>query len=51
MYAADFSHADETAEPGHYKVGLASGVTADLTATARTGYGASPTRPASPPPC
>ena len=39
VYAADFSHADETAEPGHYKVGLASGVTADLTATARTGYG------------
>ncbi|MFF3874412.1 GH92 family glycosyl hydrolase [Streptomyces sp. NPDC001978] len=37
VYAADFSHADETAEPGHYKVGLASGVTADLTATARTG--------------
>ncbi|MEU6357380.1 GH92 family glycosyl hydrolase [Streptomyces sp. NPDC047072] len=37
VYAADFGHADETAEPGHYKVGLASGVTADLTATARTG--------------
>lgn len=37
VYASDFSHADETAEPGHYKVGLASGVTADLTATARTG--------------
>jgi predicted alpha-1,2-mannosidase len=37
VYAADFSHDDETAEPGHYKVGLASGVTADLTATARTG--------------
>ncbi|MFJ9151605.1 GH92 family glycosyl hydrolase [Streptomyces sp. NPDC102270] len=37
VYAADFSHADETAEPGHYKVGLASGVTADLAATARTG--------------
>ncbi|MCT9076008.1 GH92 family glycosyl hydrolase [Streptomyces fulvoviolaceus] len=37
VYAADFSHADETAEPGHYKVGLATGVTADLTATARTG--------------
>ncbi|MDN3021468.1 GH92 family glycosyl hydrolase [Streptomyces sp. S.PB5] len=37
VYAADFTHADETAEPGHYKVGLASGVTADLTATARTG--------------
>ncbi|MFF0596322.1 GH92 family glycosyl hydrolase [Streptomyces antibioticus] len=37
VYASDFSHADETAEPGHYKVVLASGVTADLTATARTG--------------
>ncbi|WP_432031460.1 GH92 family glycosyl hydrolase [Streptomyces antibioticus] len=37
VYASDFSHADETAEPGHYQVGLASGVTADLTATARTG--------------
>ncbi|WP_097269934.1 GH92 family glycosyl hydrolase [Streptomyces sp. TLI_55] len=37
VYAADFDHADETAEPGHYKVSLASGVTADLTATARTG--------------
>ncbi|MFJ8509048.1 GH92 family glycosyl hydrolase [Streptomyces avermitilis] len=39
VYAADFSHSDETAEPGHYKVGLSSGVTADLTATARTGSG------------
>lgn len=37
VYAADFRHADERAEPGHYKVALASGVTADLTATARTG--------------
>ncbi|MBY8843655.1 GH92 family glycosyl hydrolase [Streptomyces sp. SP2-10] len=37
VYASGFGHADETAEPGHYKVGLASGVTADLTATARTG--------------
>ncbi|MEU0783807.1 GH92 family glycosyl hydrolase [Streptomyces sp. NPDC006173] len=39
VYAADFTHADEQAEPGHYTVGLASGVTADLTATARTGSG------------
>lgn len=39
VYASDFQHTDETAEPGHYKVGLASGVTADLTATARTGSG------------
>ncbi|MFD9094834.1 GH92 family glycosyl hydrolase [Streptomyces collinus] len=37
VYASGFSHTDETAEPGHYRVGLASGVTADLTATARTG--------------
>ncbi|MFF7749719.1 GH92 family glycosyl hydrolase [Streptomyces sp. NPDC007971] len=37
VYASDFSHTDERAEPGHYRVGLASGVTADLTATARTG--------------
>ncbi|MFC3574747.1 GH92 family glycosyl hydrolase [Streptomyces yaanensis] len=39
VYAAGFTHADETADPGHYKVGLSSGVTADLTATARTGSG------------
>ncbi|MFE7173887.1 GH92 family glycosyl hydrolase [Streptomyces sp. NPDC057616] len=39
VYASAFSHSDETAEPGHYKVGLASGVTADLTATPRTGSG------------
>jgi predicted alpha-1,2-mannosidase len=39
VYASGFSHSDETAEPGHYKVGLASGVTADLTATPRTGSG------------
>ncbi|WP_327432476.1 GH92 family glycosyl hydrolase [Streptomyces sp. NBC_01236] len=39
VYASDFTHADETAEPGHYRVGLASGVTADLTATARAGSG------------
>ncbi|MFF8725965.1 GH92 family glycosyl hydrolase [Streptomyces sp. NPDC015171] len=37
VYASDFRHADERAEPGHYRVSLASGVTADLTATARTG--------------
>ncbi|MFF5532093.1 GH92 family glycosyl hydrolase [Streptomyces cinerochromogenes] len=37
VYASDFRHADETAEPGHYKAVLASGVSADLTATARTG--------------
>ncbi|MET7617664.1 GH92 family glycosyl hydrolase [Streptomyces sp. NPDC005408] len=39
VYASDFSHADEKAAPGHYKVALKSGVTADLTATTRTGSG------------
>ncbi|MFF9281775.1 GH92 family glycosyl hydrolase [Streptomyces griseosporeus] len=37
VYASGFRHADERAEPGHYRVGLDSGVTADLAATARTG--------------
>ncbi|MEV5878923.1 GH92 family glycosyl hydrolase [Streptomyces sp. NPDC052101] len=36
-YAAGFSHQDETASPGYYRVGLASGIRAELTATARTG--------------
>ncbi|MEV7980987.1 GH92 family glycosyl hydrolase [Streptomyces sp. NPDC086519] len=36
-YAAGFDHADEAASPGYYRVGLDSGVTAELTATARTG--------------
>lgn len=36
-YAAGFSHADEEASPGYYRVGLASGIRAELTATARTG--------------
>ncbi|MGW2488858.1 GH92 family glycosyl hydrolase [Streptomyces sp. NPDC001606] len=39
VYASDFSHSDERAEPGHYAVRLASGAGADLTATARTGSG------------
>ncbi|MHB9854245.1 GH92 family glycosyl hydrolase [Streptomyces krungchingensis] len=39
VYAAGFAHTDETADPGHYGVELSSGVTADLTATARTGSG------------
>ncbi|MGY1496722.1 GH92 family glycosyl hydrolase [Streptomyces sp. QTS52] len=50
VYAADFNHADEKAEPGHYRVGMASGVTADLTATTRTGsarFTYPPDRPAS----
>ncbi|WCE00149.1 GH92 family glycosyl hydrolase [Streptomyces sp. HUAS 31] len=37
VYASDFSHSDESAEPGRYRVRLASGVSADLAATARTG--------------
>lgn len=32
-----FSHADEHAEPGYYAVTLASGISADFTATERTG--------------
>ncbi|MFH9671029.1 GH92 family glycosyl hydrolase [Streptomyces sp. NPDC017405] len=36
-YAADFSHDDEEASPGYYRVGLATGIRAELTATARTG--------------
>ncbi|MYV51511.1 glycoside hydrolase family 92 protein [Streptomyces sp. SID3212] len=38
-YASTFSHADETAEAGYYKVGLASGASAELTTTPRTGSG------------
>ncbi|MBT2386876.1 GH92 family glycosyl hydrolase [Streptomyces sp. ISL-11] len=37
-YAATFSHRDETARPGYYRVGLSGGITAELTATARTGH-------------
>ncbi|MFE0138139.1 GH92 family glycosyl hydrolase [Streptomyces sp. NPDC059037] len=36
-YAAEFSHDDEQASPGAYKVGLKSGIDAELTATERTG--------------
>ncbi|WP_425276747.1 GH92 family glycosyl hydrolase [Streptomyces bauhiniae] len=36
-YAAKFSHDDESASPGYYRVGLDSGIEAELTATARTG--------------
>ncbi|MEV1081266.1 GH92 family glycosyl hydrolase [Streptomyces sp. NPDC050211] len=36
-YAAGFSHDDEKASPGYYKVGLDSGIDAELTATERTG--------------
>ncbi|MFF8594344.1 GH92 family glycosyl hydrolase [Streptomyces sp. NPDC015220] len=36
-YAAGFRHADETASPGYYRVGLDSGIRAELTASTRTG--------------
>ncbi|GGW46912.1 hypothetical protein GCM10010503_24600 [Streptomyces lucensis JCM 4490] len=36
-YAAGFSHQDEEASPGYYRVGLDSGIRAELTATGRTG--------------
>ncbi|GAA2488019.1 GH92 family glycosyl hydrolase [Actinocorallia cavernae] len=36
-YAAAFAHGDEKASPGYYRVGLASGIRAELTASARTG--------------
>ncbi|MFC3572575.1 GH92 family glycosyl hydrolase [Streptomyces yaanensis] len=36
-YAATFRHADEQASPGYYRVGLDSGIEAELTATERTG--------------
>ncbi|HEY3477444.1 MAG TPA: GH92 family glycosyl hydrolase, partial [Streptomyces sp.] len=37
-YAARFSHADESASPGYYKVTLGTGITAELSATDRTGW-------------
>ncbi|WP_371601138.1 GH92 family glycosyl hydrolase [Streptomyces sp. NBC_00564] len=36
-YQAEFSHDAESASPGYYKVGLKTGIDAELTATARTG--------------
>ncbi|SCF59495.1 GH92 family glycosyl hydrolase [Streptomyces sp. Ncost-T10-10d] len=36
-YAAEFSHDDEKASPGYYKVGLKTGIDAELTASKRTG--------------
>ncbi|MEU9365100.1 GH92 family glycosyl hydrolase [Streptomyces avermitilis] len=36
-YAAGFSHDSERASPGYYRVGLDSGIVAELTATGRTG--------------
>jgi predicted alpha-1,2-mannosidase len=38
-YGSTFSHDDETAQAGYYKVKLANGVTTELTTTARTGSG------------
>jgi predicted alpha-1,2-mannosidase len=38
VYAAPFSHVAETASPGYYKVTLGTGITAELSATARTGW-------------
>lgn len=39
VYASDFRHEDEAATPGRYRVGLANGATADLSATTRAGIG------------
>ncbi len=39
IYASTFSHANEAASPGYYKVGLDSGAGAELTVTDRTGMG------------
>jgi predicted alpha-1,2-mannosidase len=36
-YAAGFRHENEEASPGYYRVGLDSGIEAELTASARTG--------------
>ncbi|MFB9907520.1 GH92 family glycosyl hydrolase [Allokutzneria oryzae] len=39
VYASDFSHADEIATPGRYRLGLASGARVDLAVTDRAGIG------------
>lgn len=39
LYGSTFSHENETAQAGYYKVKLDDGVTAELTATLRTGSG------------
>lgn len=39
VYGSTFTHGDETAKAGYYKVKLANGVLAELTATLRTGSG------------
>src|SRR6185312_10948628 len=38
-YASDFSHANEHAAPGDYRVRLANGVEAELSAALRSGFG------------
>jgi len=38
-YASTFSHANEVAQPGYYKVGLDSGASVEVTTTPRTGSG------------
>jgi predicted alpha-1,2-mannosidase len=38
-YSSSYSHANERAEAGYYRVKLDSGVDVELTATARTGFG------------
>ncbi|MBB4688633.1 putative alpha-1,2-mannosidase [Amycolatopsis jiangsuensis] len=39
VYASDFTHADEQATPGRYRLGLANGVTTDFAASDRTAIG------------
>ena len=39
VYASDFSHAQETAEPGRYRLALANGAATDFAATTRAGIG------------
>jgi predicted alpha-1,2-mannosidase len=39
VFASTFSHDNEVAKPGYYKVGLDSGAGAELTVTPRTGFG------------
>ena len=38
-YSSTYSHANETAQAGYYKLGLDNGVTTELTTTKRTGSG------------
>ncbi|MEU4521262.1 GH92 family glycosyl hydrolase [Amycolatopsis sp. NPDC024027] len=39
VYASNFTHADEAATPGRYRLGLQNGVTTDVAATERTAIG------------